>query len=66
MRKEDPFPDMERKDPSGRIRDSITRIRNLRGQVGHDGLTPAASRSLIDELTKVLEEVAQALEGGRG
>jgi hypothetical protein len=65
MRKEDLFPDMEQRDPSGRIRDSVTRIRNLRGQVGQDGLTPAASRSLIDELARVLEEVARALEGGR-
>lgn len=63
MRKEDLFPDMATPDPSQRIRGSATRIRALRGQVGHDGLTPSASRTLIDELTAALEEIAKALEG---
>jgi hypothetical protein len=62
MRKEDLFPDMAPVDPSQRIRGAVTRIRALRGQVGHDGLTPAASRTLIDELTTALEEVAAALD----
>ena len=62
MRKEDLFPDMTPADPAQRIRGSATRIRSLRGQVGHDGLTPSAARTLIDELTAVLEEVATALE----
>lgn len=62
MRKEDLFPDLAPADPAARIRDSITRIRNLRGQVGHDGLTPAASRTLIDELTKALEAILAAVD----
>jgi len=62
MRKEDLFPDMAPADPAQRIRGSATRIRSLRTQVGHDGLTPAAARTLIDELTSVLEEVARALD----
>jgi hypothetical protein len=62
MRKEDLFPDLADPDPAKRIRGAATRIRALRSQVGHDGLTPSASRTLIDELTSVLEEVARALE----
>jgi hypothetical protein len=34
----------------------------LRSQVGHDGLTPSASRTLIDELTSALDEIAKALD----
>lgn len=62
MRKEDLFPGMAASDPTGRIRSAAVRIRSLRSQVGHDGLTPSAARTLIDELTMALEEVASALE----
>jgi hypothetical protein len=62
MRKEDLFPDLAAPDPGTRIRGCATRIRSLRGQVGHDGLTPSATRTLIDELTAALEEIASALE----
>jgi len=62
MRKEDLFPDLASSDPASRIRSAAVRIRSLRGQVGHDGLTPSATRTLIDELTTALEEVASALE----
>lgn len=62
MRKEDLFPDLTPPDPAARIRGAATRIRSLRAQVGHDGLTPSASRTLIDELTAALEEVAAALD----
>ena len=62
MRKEDLFPDLTPADPTERIRSAATRIRSLRGQVGNDGLTPSATRTLIDELTKALEEVAGALD----
>jgi hypothetical protein len=65
MRKEDLFPDMAPADSAQRIRGSATRIRSLRSQVGHDGLTPSAARTLIDELTAVLEEVASALDRGK-
>jgi len=30
--------------------------------VGNEGLTPSATRTLIDELTAALEEVASALD----
>ena len=66
MRKEDLFPDMAPADPGQRIRSSATKIRSLRSQVGHDGLTPAAARTLIDELASALEEVANALDGMKG
>ena len=62
MRKEDLFPDLAPTDPAQRIRGAATRIRGLRSQVGHDGLSPSASRTLIDELTTVLEELARALD----
>jgi uncharacterized protein (UPF0147 family) len=62
MRKEDLFPDLAASDPAGRIRSAATRIRTLRGQVSHDGLTPSATRTLIDELTTALDEVAGALD----
>jgi hypothetical protein len=62
MRKEDLFPDLVPADPSARLRGAATRIRSLRTQVGHDGLTPSATRTLIDELTAALEEVASALD----
>ncbi len=62
MRKEDLFPDLESPDPVRRIRSAAVRIRTLRGQVGHDGLTPSGVRTLLDELTSALEAVAAALE----
>jgi hypothetical protein len=66
MPKHDPFGDLAPSDPAQRIRNGATRIRSLRGQVGHDGLTPSATRTLIDELTSALEEVAGALEKLQG
>jgi hypothetical protein len=62
VKKRDLFPDLAPGEPKARVRDAITRIRNLRGQVGHDGLTPAASRTLIDEVTRALEEIVTALD----
>jgi hypothetical protein len=62
MRKEDLFPDLASANPADRIRSAATRIRSLRGQVGHGGLTPSATRILIEELTAALEEVAGALD----
>jgi len=65
MRKEDLFPDLAPADPSSRIRNAVVRIRGLRTQVGHEGLTPSATRTLIDELTTALEEIATALDRER-
>ena len=62
MEKEDLFPDLTPPDPASRIRGAATKIRGLRAQVGHEGLTPSATRILIDELTLALEEVATALD----
>lgn len=58
----DPFGDAPPADPVRRIRSAVGRIRNLKGQVGHDGFTPSAARSLIDELTAALTACAGALE----
>jgi hypothetical protein len=65
MRKEDLFPDLAAADPAQRIRSASTKIRNLRSQIGHDGLTPAGARTLIDELTAALDEIARALESSK-
>jgi hypothetical protein len=65
MRKEDLFPDLAPTDPAQRIRSAAVKIRSLRGQVGHEGLTPSATRTLIDEVTSALEEVADVLDPGK-
>jgi hypothetical protein len=58
----DLFPDAPRPDASRRIRSATSKIRQLRSQVGHDGLTPSAARTLLDELTAALDACASALE----
>lgn len=58
-----PFSDVPQLDPARRIRAAAVKIRSLRSQVGHDGLTPAASRTLIDELVTALDACAEALSG---
>jgi hypothetical protein len=65
MRKEDLFPDLAAADPAQRIRNASTKIRNLRSQIGHEGLTPAGARTLIDELTTALDEIASAMESSK-
>jgi hypothetical protein len=62
MRKEDLFPDLAPADPAQRVRGAAVQIRALRTQVGHEGLTPSATRTLIDELSAALEEIAGALD----
>ena len=61
--------------PGSRLRAAITRLRSLRSQAGSDGLTPAATRSLLDEVVAALEAVSDGLPqvdraddtaGGRG
>jgi hypothetical protein len=49
------------RDPRSRLHASIVRLRILRGQAGSDGLTPAATRSLLDEVLKALEAIVEAL-----
>jgi hypothetical protein len=58
----DVFSDAPGPDPIGRLRSAVTKLRSLRTQVGHDGLTPSASRALLEELTTALDACAQALE----
>ena len=57
----DLFPDAERPDQGRRIRAAATRIRGLRGQVGHEGLTPNAARVLIEEISAALDACASAM-----
>lgn len=52
--------------PESRLRNAIVRLRHVRAQAGSDGLTPSATRSLLDELVRALEAVADSLPGGRG
>ena len=58
----DLFPDAAAPDPARRIRAAAVKLRSLRTQLGHDGLTPSGARTLIDEITAALEACAQALE----
>jgi hypothetical protein len=45
--------------PSSRFRAALTRLRRLRAQVSAEGLSPAATRSLLDELIKSLEALEE-------
>ena len=58
----DVFSDAPDPNPISRLRSAVTKLRSLRSQVGHDGLTPSASRALLEELTAALDACAQALE----
>jgi hypothetical protein len=57
-----PFPDAPAPDPARRIRAAAVKLRSLRTQLGHDGLTPSGARTLIDEISAALDACAQALE----
>jgi hypothetical protein len=57
----DLFPDAVPTDPVKRIRAAVVKVRSLRTQVGHDGLTPAGARTLLDEVAAGLEACAAAL-----
>ena len=59
---DNPLGDEPGADPVRRLRSAATRIRGLRGQVAHDGLSPSASRTLLDELSTALDACAAALE----
>lgn len=60
----DLFPDAPRPDAGRRIRAAATKIRSLRSQVGPDGFTPSAARTLIEEITAALDACATALDTG--
>jgi hypothetical protein len=48
-------------DPAGTLEHAAARIRRLKAQVGADGLTPSATRELIDHLTLALDVAARAI-----
>jgi hypothetical protein len=47
--------------PQSRLRSAVTRLRILRSQAGADGLTPSATRSLLDEVVSALEAIEDVL-----
>lgn len=64
--KDDIFAEVPDVDPARRIRGAATKLRRLRAQVGADGLSPAAARTLIDEVTAALDACATAIERSEG
>lgn len=48
-------------DPASTIEHASARIRRLKSQVGSDGLTPSATRELIDQLGHALDAAARAI-----
>ncbi len=49
-----------------RMEQAARKIRNLRSQLGAEGLTVPATRELIDEVASALEASARALRQVRG
>ncbi|HWV56556.1 MAG TPA: hypothetical protein VNZ57_03715 [Longimicrobiales bacterium] len=47
-------------DPVIRIEHASRRIRALRSQLGAEGLSPSATRELLDEIAVALESIARA------
>jgi flagellin-like hook-associated protein FlgL len=66
-----PFSDAQEtgtmEDALGRIEHAARAVRRLKSQLGAEGLTLAATREMIDELSLALEATARALRelGGR-
>jgi flagellin-like hook-associated protein FlgL len=64
-RRVNPFADAEQtgtfEDALGRIEHAARTVRRLKGQLGAEGLTLAATREMIDELSLALEATARAL-----
>jgi hypothetical protein len=57
-----PFDDADAElDPVARIENAARKIRRLRTQLGAEGLTLAATRELIDELSGALDAAAKVL-----
>jgi flagellin-like hook-associated protein FlgL len=52
-------------DPIERLEQAARKIRTLRTQLGAEGLTLAATRVLIDELSAALDAAARALRERR-
>ncbi|MGH7461764.1 MAG: hypothetical protein ACREMA_12160 [Longimicrobiales bacterium] len=68
--KSNPFGDVEAAitpaEAATRIEQSARKIRNLRSQLGAEGLTLPATRELIDEVATALEASARAIRQLRG
>jgi hypothetical protein len=68
--KNNPFGDTEAaltpEEAATRIEQSARKIRNLRSQLGAEGLTLPATRELIDEVASALEASARVLRQLRG
>lgn len=61
-RRQNPFDDEGGEiDPVNRIENAARKIRRLRGQLGAEGMTLAATREMIDEITKAFDATAKAL-----
>ncbi len=58
----DDAPDM---DPVTRIAHAARAVRNLRAQIGAEGMTATGSRELVSELGAALDAIARALRGLR-
>jgi hypothetical protein len=58
--------DAESPDPAVRIEHAARKIRLLRTQLGAEGLTLSATRTMIDEVTAALEAAARAIRTLRG
>jgi len=60
--KVNPFGDDAPKgDPLPIIEEAARRVRMLRSRMGADGLTPSASRELVEHLARALDATARAL-----
>jgi hypothetical protein len=51
----------EELDPLPTIQEAARRVRMLRARMGADGLTPSASRELVEHLAKALDATATAI-----
>jgi hypothetical protein len=62
-RTKDPFGgDLGDRSGRGRVRASLVRLRRLRAQTGAEGLTPAGTRTLLDEVVRSLEALVEMVE----
>ncbi|MFW6079495.1 MAG: hypothetical protein ACODAE_07740 [Gemmatimonadota bacterium] len=50
-------------DAANRIEQAARKIRGLRSRLGAEGLTPAATRELIDEIAAAFDAAARGLRG---
>jgi len=57
----EPEPDLGTLEAAERVEHAARKIRNLRTQLGAEGLTLAATRELIDETAAALEAISRAI-----